>query len=745
MIKLIIFDFDGVFTDGMTTIDSNGTVIKRYNAKDGMGISLLKKNNIEVGVISGYKENESQLHILKHLKIKYVALGIKNKIDILKKWCLELNVDLKKEVAYMGDDLNDLQIIDVVECSGCPADAVPEVKEKVKFISKKNGGYGCIREFSEYIMKKLENRLGYFDKKKNKIISSVERNDECIQEVDQQYKDKIKEINNLNVIILSSDPTFRSLTKCHKNKTLLEYQIRTLLITGIKKYNIYVVCNNKNNDFKFLEHIGCNIYNHDNNFRSGDVLNDVIKNIKINKNNYLIIQGHLFFSIHNLEIIFNCLNNNVIFSDYSRSTIEKNIHINNLNDTVESVTDNLNNIPFPWNLFNGFILLNNYLMKIIYKNEINLSNKNIVEYIFSICKSKNIKLKNFILNENNIEEGTNSNILELKGGSYASLNKISTVRKMAKGKGYSKLEYELKFLENNITKDILEYFPKIINKYKDDTIIYFDMPFYNFECLQRVILTGKINKKEIIIILKKVYNFIFNKLFVKIINNNTKNWIEKKHINRVLTRLDETSNYSEDFKKIIDVEYIQINNKMYKNIKILMNKIKNNNKFLSKMEPDYMRLIHGDLHFENIMIYKIKNEWKFKLIDPRGELTGSDLYYDMGKLYHSFNGLYDFIRTDQFEYNYNFEENNLNVNLIIGDKMMLELYNNIKLESIKIFKTYQLIKSDQLWEVKSRFAEVMHWCSVFPFHMHNKRRSEALYFRAVILLNNFIKDYEYLL
>jgi 3-deoxy-D-manno-octulosonate 8-phosphate phosphatase (KDO 8-P phosphatase) len=79
-IKMVVFDFDGVFTDGTIIIDNNGYVIKRYNVKDGMGIRLLKKNNIEVGVISGYKENKSQLNILKHLKINYIALGIKNKI-----------------------------------------------------------------------------------------------------------------------------------------------------------------------------------------------------------------------------------------------------------------------------------------------------------------------------------------------------------------------------------------------------------------------------------------------------------------------------------------------------------------------------------------------------------------------------------------------------------------------------------------------------------------------------------------
>ena len=63
--KFIVFDFDGVFTDGKITIDNNGIIHKNYNIKDGMAFKLLRENNIQYGVISGYKSNESQYEILK--------------------------------------------------------------------------------------------------------------------------------------------------------------------------------------------------------------------------------------------------------------------------------------------------------------------------------------------------------------------------------------------------------------------------------------------------------------------------------------------------------------------------------------------------------------------------------------------------------------------------------------------------------------------------------------------------------
>ena len=108
MFKLIIFDFDGVFTDGKIIFDNQGNSMKHYHAKDGMGIFRLHDAGFEIGVISGWPDNTSQQAILKHLKIKRVSLGSDGKLEILKKWCEELEITLD-EVAYMGDDLNDMK------------------------------------------------------------------------------------------------------------------------------------------------------------------------------------------------------------------------------------------------------------------------------------------------------------------------------------------------------------------------------------------------------------------------------------------------------------------------------------------------------------------------------------------------------------------------------------------------------------------------------------------------------------
>lgn len=166
--KFIVFDFDGVFTNGNIIINNDGAIQKSYNIKDGMAFRLLRDNNIHYAVISGYKNNESQLEILKHLKVDRISLGSDDKLSILKQWCCELELDCKKDVAYMGDDINDLEIMSEVAYIGCPKDAVDEVKSKSNYISVKNGGDGCVRDFIEHILKKGY-KLSVLDEIKNEF------------------------------------------------------------------------------------------------------------------------------------------------------------------------------------------------------------------------------------------------------------------------------------------------------------------------------------------------------------------------------------------------------------------------------------------------------------------------------------------------------------------------------------------------------------------------------------------------
>lgn len=147
-IKMLILDVDGTMTDNGVYIDENGIESKRYNAKDGVGIYELLKKNIIIGIISHSEKGDGIISRANYLGIQYCYIGNDPKDKILYEWIEKEKIELK-EVAFIGDDINDLSLINIVGFSICPNDAVKQVQDKASMILNSNGGYGCVREFSD--------------------------------------------------------------------------------------------------------------------------------------------------------------------------------------------------------------------------------------------------------------------------------------------------------------------------------------------------------------------------------------------------------------------------------------------------------------------------------------------------------------------------------------------------------------------------------------------------------------------
>ena len=152
MIKLVLIDVDGTLTDGGIYRGNNGEELKRFNVKDGYAIVNAQKLGIEFGIITGRKSELVEIRS-NELKIKYLYQGISEKTVILKEIMQKTGLK-KEEIAYMGDDLNDILIMKQSGLTGAPKDAADEVIQIADFVSEKNGGSGAVREFVEYILKK---------------------------------------------------------------------------------------------------------------------------------------------------------------------------------------------------------------------------------------------------------------------------------------------------------------------------------------------------------------------------------------------------------------------------------------------------------------------------------------------------------------------------------------------------------------------------------------------------------------
>ena len=144
-IKMFITDVDGVLTDGGMYYGVSGDALKKFNAKDGMGFGLLKEADIATAIITG-EEHKSVSTRANKIRVGWTARGVKDKLAKAIELSGYYDVSLS-EVAYIGDDINDIDLLKNVGYSACPSDAIDEVKDIVGYVCKRKGGEGCVREF----------------------------------------------------------------------------------------------------------------------------------------------------------------------------------------------------------------------------------------------------------------------------------------------------------------------------------------------------------------------------------------------------------------------------------------------------------------------------------------------------------------------------------------------------------------------------------------------------------------------
>ena len=154
-IKLLALDVDGVLTDGTIYISPAGEVFKGFNAKDGMGISCALRNNLQIAVITG-RQSPIVERRCEELGIKLFMQGVKDKRLALQKMAQELGLT-REEIAYMGDDLNDIPAFKASGLSLVPADGSIEVLAVADIITKAKGGRGAVREAITMILAAQDN------------------------------------------------------------------------------------------------------------------------------------------------------------------------------------------------------------------------------------------------------------------------------------------------------------------------------------------------------------------------------------------------------------------------------------------------------------------------------------------------------------------------------------------------------------------------------------------------------------
>lgn len=147
--KMLVLDVDGTMSDGGMYFSESGDEFKRFHAKDGRAILHLIRSAVEVAFLSSGSRTDTVMNRAKRLGVTRVHVGRDRKLEILQKWSTETGIALD-EMAFIGDDMNDLEAIQSVGFSACPSDAAPAVLEAADVVLFARGGDGCVREFVDH-------------------------------------------------------------------------------------------------------------------------------------------------------------------------------------------------------------------------------------------------------------------------------------------------------------------------------------------------------------------------------------------------------------------------------------------------------------------------------------------------------------------------------------------------------------------------------------------------------------------
>ena len=310
------------------------------------------------------------------------------------------------------------------------------------------------------------------------------------------------------------------------------------------------------------------------------------------------------------------------------------------------------------------------------------------------------------------------------------INNQEIIRKEVTPLGEEKLIDEINWILN-LPDDVAHHFPEIISHNINKEPTYFEMPCYEYPTLRTLILEEGMDAKSALETLDKIFRFMFKEVYYEK-RTTGKNFITEIHLKKIFSRLIQAKNTVYLFREIIESETLTINGVEYENITPLTRKINQNWEMNKILTPENTSRTHGDLHFDNILINSETND--FILIDPRGNFD-YDVYYDIGKIWHSCHGLYDFIHTGRFEIK---KEGNEYTYKLKQEKL-LETYNEILEGLPNILLQHEDIQTDPYWEVRTLFSEASHFASVAPFHLKMDGKEEVAilcYLRGVELLND---------
>ncbi|MDX3850638.1 phosphotransferase [Streptomyces sp. AK02-01A] len=330
----------------------------------------------------------------------------------------------------------------------------------------------------------------------------------------------------------------------------------------------------------------------------------------------------------------------------------------------------------------------------------------------------------------------------LAGGSHARtyirLHPASgrrTVRKEAVGAGCGKLTEEIGWL-HGLEATAGRHFPDVVESRIESHGVSMDLAYHHLPTLRRLILAGEVDEEEAARWTRRTLATLRRDLYPVGHRSAPDDYVRRTHLDRIERRLAETAAALPDRRRLWTADTVRVNGVSLRGVQHLVTAVANDQEALRILTPERLVRTHGDPHFDNILIDR--DNHRFFLIDPRGN-SGYDVAYDLGKIWHSVNSLYDLIHDGHVRVEAGDDE----INYTFTSPRLVAFYRGVRERVHAWLLATNWAQDDAHWLLKVRLAEAAHMCSVMPFHIVRDARETvalACYARGLELLNSLYED-----
>ncbi|WP_306321580.1 MULTISPECIES: phosphotransferase [unclassified Streptomyces] len=323
-------------------------------------------------------------------------------------------------------------------------------------------------------------------------------------------------------------------------------------------------------------------------------------------------------------------------------------------------------------------------------------------------------------------------VAPMGGGSHATTYKLlpagggaPRLRKQAGGAGRAKLADEVAWLRS-LDPAARRLFPQILSE--DEGSV--DLSYHDLPTLRTLLLDGRITPEAAVSVLVEVVRTLDDRVYRRV-PGPREDYARRIHLDRVTGRVAETARRLPQYQRLWRSPTVVVNNRERENLWPLANRLAHHPK-LAVLEPPRLLRIHGDLHFDNILVRPARPG--FLLVDPRGA-ENYDIAYDVGKLFHSCHSLYDLLHAGH----YRLRHEDTRLALTFTAPRLAVAYQRVHQELLAALDAWEPLRQEPHWQLRALFAEACHMASVMPFHLRQDGTESlalALYARGVELLND---------